>query len=135
MRVGFSGTRDGMTDDQRRELLHWLSCNKPIEAHHGCCVGADDEFHRLMMWARVPIILHPPKNAKLTVVQHFMDVPGDHVCPDLPYLDRNKAIADAVDWMVFAPKTEVEVKRSGTWATIRYFKRTAKGRGFLLMKP
>jgi hypothetical protein len=44
MRFGFTGTREGLTTDQRERLRDYLRSQDQggeHEFHHGCCVGAD----------------------------------------------------------------------------------------------
>ena len=50
--VGFTGTRQGMTDDQKcalRKLLSEIARNGsfPLLFHHGDCVGSDEEAHEI----------------------------------------------------------------------------------------
>jgi hypothetical protein len=39
MRMGSTGTREGMSDRQKETLLKVLAEYKPAEFHHGDCVG------------------------------------------------------------------------------------------------
>jgi hypothetical protein len=45
MKVGFTGTRKGMTPQQRVAFAELVITLRPTQAHHGDCVGADAEFH------------------------------------------------------------------------------------------
>jgi hypothetical protein len=115
--IGFTGTRRGMTQVQRRIvedlLLLWL----PVQVHHGDCVGADAEFHR-MVRQLVPdarIIIHPPHNP-----QYRAFCEGDEYQPERPYLKRNKEIVNASQLLLATPGESAEQWRSGTWSTIRH---------------
>lgn len=125
MRLGFTGTREGMTISQKTMLASFMGMwmmNQEIESvHHGTCVGADDEFHKLCMWfgLRDRIILHLPEDSSLSVTQHLLDVPEENIMSPLPYLKRNLKIIDACDFLLAAPPTNEPQKRGGTWFTIR----------------
>lgn len=84
--------------------------------HHGDCVGADSQAHRLAKQLNVWIVVHPPINQS---ARAFCD--GDEIQGIAPYLTRNRKIAEeARDGLIATPKEAVEMLRSGTWATIRY---------------
>jgi hypothetical protein len=73
MKIGFTGSRNGMSHEQRvslRAILtfvqHLLSSpDGAIEFHHGDCVGADSGAHDIAMEAGCYIVIHPPSNDKL----------------------------------------------------------------------
>ena len=121
MRLGFTGTQDGMTERQYDALFEelWPVLDGVEEAHHGMCIGSDDEFHSIMaMWSSALIHGHPPTNQSKMV---HVDCAVLH--DPKPYLDRNHDIVDAVDRMLAAPRGMTEEQRSGTWSTIRYTRR------------
>lgn len=119
MNIGFTGTRKGMTPAQRRSVIEVMQriSPAPVEAHHGACVGADAEFHRICWKLGVGVVLHPS------------DVVGwSAICEGYvlrheprPPLKRNRDIVDEVELLIAAPGG-AEVRRSGTWSTIRYAK-------------
>lgn len=138
--VGFTGTRTGMTQNQKLRLasiLCELASRYSIYAfHHGDCIGADEQFHDivLMLFNKPTVILHPcnlksqrafctdENNPKATLrFFHHEDV-----FP--PPLVRNKEIVQNIDFLIAAPATAKEQLRSGTWATIRYLNRNSKAR-------
>jgi len=49
VRIGFTGTRKGLTEKQKRRLIARMKSLAVIgtEAHHGMCVGADAEFSEI----------------------------------------------------------------------------------------
>lgn len=103
------------------------------EFHHGVCVGADTQAHLLVYDVfssfmddesiGTVIHYHPPTNIdKMSDLRAF---PGVRHRPR-PYLDRNHDIVDACDILFAAPYQDGELLRSGTWATIRYARKTHK---------
>ena len=54
MILGFTGTREGLTDKQKillmTEVLFLQRQFGIEEAHHGACAGADHQFHDLVAW-------------------------------------------------------------------------------------
>lgn len=123
MKIGFTGTRKGMNEfqmDAVRDFLefHYLEIT---EVHHGDCVGADEQFHRLAETMGIRVVLHPPI---LTRNRAFCS--ADETLDPKPYLERNHDIVDATDYLIAVPKEVEEILRSGTWATYRYAKRHKK---------
>lgn len=127
--LGFTGSQSGMTEYQKKQLIHhlqkWALKYEELEIHHGDCVGADYEFHEICkkVWpnATLTIIIHPPTNS---TKRAFCEFPGQTLLPPLPYLTRNREIVNAVNGMLAGPKETEEQLRSGTWATIRYAVKT-----------
>ena len=118
MEVGFTGTRLGMTEAQKRQLRKILELIVSGTFHHGMCVGADEQAHYIAKEMGFKPIGHPP------IVQSHMMVydPQDFDYIYLPgkYLERNHDIATHSDLLIATPKGEFEEKRSGTWSTVRY---------------
>lgn len=126
MKVGFTGTREGMTDAQydafevlTRELYSDLSVK---EFHHGGCVGADAEAHMSVdEIGGVFMHIHPCNLYR----QQATDISGDFEYAELPPLTRNKVIVESVDVMIATPSGfDEQFRGSGTWATIRHSRRT-----------
>jgi len=123
--VGFTGTRAGMTRAQRDKVKTLLELGYPLEAHHGACIGADAEFHALAGDIKLRRIIHPP--IIRTQQMGMADLTSnDKVLPTAEYIERNHAIVDQSDYVIATPGTAHEVRRSGTWATIRYAKAQRK---------
>lgn len=115
---GFTGTRKGMTVPQREQLQSIFAELKRIVLHHGDCVGADEQAHRLAKAQGFYVALHPPTNPRSRA---FCE--ADEVYDTLPYVVRNHKIVEMSDQLLAAPRLDTPELRSGTWATIRYAKR------------
>lgn len=127
VRIGFTGTRTGMSLDQYetvRSLLMLAASDADVEVHHGDCVGADDDVHRLCLDLGVAVVLHPPRNDRFRA--YCLGAVREE--PQKPYRARNHAIVDATDFLIATPR-ESRVPRpargQGTWSTVRY----AEGHG------
>jgi len=128
MKLGFTGTQKGMTPQQQMAVELLLTRLMVAEAHHGDCVGADEQFHHAVLTRNacirkppIQLIGHPP------LLQHRRAWCQFNIfMPPKPYLDRNHDIVDAIDALIVCPNTPVEQRRSGTWATFRYAKRMKK---------
>lgn len=127
IRVGFTGTREGLTDAQKHAFGTWLyeKCfygTRMTEFHHGCCVGADALAARIVAEeAPMPfpaIHAHPSDLPPVWCDPNAMSVSSVQHQPKSP-LERNRDIVAACDVLLACPKGPEEL-RSGTWATIRY---------------
>lgn len=126
MKVGFTGTRAGMSGAQkatvRRLLAEWL----PKEVHHGDCVGADDEFADLCA-ELVPlprIVAHPGTSATGGSLFRACNPHSVEVRPVRNYYARNRNIVgelhDAGDLLIATPQYGGRRKTGGTWYTVDY---------------
>lgn len=123
MIVGFTGTRNGMTPEQRGRVGRMLSrwqLGDTLLGIHGDCVGADADFDAIccelgiVRWCR-------PCTLKGEVVHPFRAKTGavQIALPTNP-MARNRRIAEQCDVMIGCPPNDFELWRgSGTWATIR----------------
>lgn len=125
IKVGFTGTRRGMTSLQaetfekllteiralrssERNLLGWP------EFHHGDCVGSDAGARAVARKCGYRIVAHPPIDERLRA---FCE--ADEVREAFEYRVRDRHIVEEVQLMLATPKFMREELRSGTWATIR----------------
>ena len=123
--VGFSGSRNGMTEQQRLFVYQYVSVlndAKPMIIHHGDCVGADAEMHDIAKSLGCKVVIHPP-----TVPDLRANCTGDECLPPKTYFARNRDIVDACDILIATPGHTVRL-RGGTWYTVAY----AKKRGIQL---
>ena len=125
MKIGFTGTREGMSIEQRKAvkmLLNKLETLYDItELHHGDCVGADTDMHDIMVSSGrdVKIKIHPPLNDTQRAY-----CKGDTYFKKKEFLERDRYIVEKSNVMIATPSSKTEIKRgSGTWYTIRYAKK------------
>ena len=131
MRIGVTGSRHGMTADQKRifcALLNQCIFNEddPLtELHYGDCVGADKEIAEAVIEHDLGAILHchPATNGKAWdekwCALTYQDNPGAGIvvyAAKKP-LERNTDIVEACDALWAFPRS-MEVK-GGTWDTIK----------------
>lgn len=126
MKIAFTGSRKGLTPQQKKQLLEYLVslALKSIEAHHGMCVGADEDFHHLIINTYKSdnrhIVGHPP-----TELKYASSVMVDLAWAPADYLARDKALVEESDVLIACPNS-LERLRSGTWATVRYAEKINK---------
>lgn len=118
--VGFSGSRLGMSNKQ----LEWVERLLRLRMtqyglgwfHHGGCIGADYEAHKIARNLGYKIDLHPPLDNKF-------QVPGlgsecDKVDDAYSYHGRNQRIVLASKFLMMTPNSTGQ--RGGTWNTIQH---------------
>lgn len=128
-KIGFTGSRKGISRQQKEALLQILATLTPSEIHHGDCVGADREFH-LMCRDLLPecsVVVHPPSDPK-----HRAFCEGDVTRAPSDYLARNRRIVAQSVLLVACPNGP-PTARSGTWYTVR--QAVAAGRPHLIVWP
>lgn len=112
--IGYSGPRLGMTPWQRREVRSFLLAARPAMVVHGDCVGGDAEFDAIAAELGVRRRARP-----CDIVKMRARCQAEEIRHPRPPLVRNRYILDDAGFMIFTPATVEEVRRSGTWATIR----------------
>lgn len=123
MRIGFTGTRAGMTNSQKEYIATLLKGINPLALHHGDCIGADEEVHAIAQSLGIAIVVHPPLD---THQQAFVRGPVIETKEPKEYLQRNQDIVDDTDYLLACPKENFMVTRSGTWYTVRYAKKVGR---------
>jgi len=121
LKVGFTGTQFGMTVYQAchvEQLLRQLNATRGI---HGDCIGADKMFDQICHNLGIEVEIFPPSNPSKRAF-----CKADFLHPEDDYLARNRKIVDTSDVMIATPKSSEEELRSGTWATVRYARKTGK---------
>lgn len=123
--VGFTGTRHGMTKPQSLKVFSALHNGVSVysDAHHGCCMGGDAEFHEMCLILGIPIKGHPPSLDRFRdkSLYGFIDLatPND-------YHTRDRHIVRSSDFLISAPLTRDPVPHSGTWYTTNYARKKRK---------
>lgn len=133
MKVGFTGTRNGMTNQQFAFILKAIKEIKPNEAHHGACIGADKHFHDIAISQMIPVVIHPGVNKQGVCYSRASCPNAKEVKNEKFFLDRDKDIVNEVDLLIATPKNHKEELRSGTWATVRYARK--KNKHLLIVYP
>lgn len=136
MNVGFTGTREGMTDDQLDKLDRLLRGFRQdifdSSFLHGNCVGADEQALTLARNLNYRTVAYPTDIPSMQIELSLSDYAKDAEKP----LVRNRHIVRDCDVLIAAPKesTEPEPARGqGTWSTVRYArKQNLKRRTYII---
>ena len=117
IKLGFTGSRHGMSQHQQEQFALAISSLELLEFHHGDCEGADAQAHDIirLFSPDTRIIVHPPLSDYLRAYKS-----GDQSLEPLPYLERDRMIVDSTDMLFATPQTDSYQPKSGTWFTIRY---------------
>jgi hypothetical protein len=123
MKIGFTGTRKGMTKEQKWKLLELVAQFAPAEFHHGDCVGSDDEAATTVdaFSPASSIVLHPPARKEFRAFNC-----ATRYCLPKQYLARNRDIVDETDMLIATPAEAEHQDRGGTWYTIDYAAKVGK---------
>lgn len=133
MKIGFTGTRDGMNDIQSKTFVHLFTGfrkfdNKITELYLGDCIGADQQAgHIIFKHAKNPFKCYllpsdiPPMQGHLE-----KSFPSCIRIPEAPPLQRDEHLVDPIEVLFATPKESEKQVRSGTWYTIRYAKQHYK---------
>jgi hypothetical protein len=145
MRIGFTGTRRGMTDAQRSSFQKHLLLGlprTPTELRHGSCEGADVQAAR---FAR-SVFDEWRKRFGSTSMIRIIALPGpdddphrevsgvdDEVLPGKTHFARNRDIVNASDLVIGCPGEATWQKRGGTFFTMDYA--IKKGKPLVIIWP
>ncbi len=120
MIIGFTGTRNPLNSKQlewiyRKLYVYRSSLEK--EFHHGDCIGADEEAHKIAKELEYETFAHPANFPDSRGLRAYCD--AYVVYPPLPPLIRDKVIVTVCDKLLAVPGQSYN-NRSGTWTTIGY---------------
>lgn len=122
MKVGVTGTRSGMNDEQSRLVRNYLTSRNGItELHHGDCVGVDEQVAILAAEVGIKVVCHPPIKTELRAYHR-----SDDFREPLSYFARNRQIVDECDVLLVVPYQNSWQNNGGTWYTHDYAKKTGK---------
>lgn len=117
MKIGFTGTREGMTQAQFDVVRDYILRHVPEKVHNGDCVGADADFHKICLEAGVRTKGHPPKNDEYRAFNEY-----DEMAPEKSYYARNRDIVNESEILIVCPKEMSVQPKGGTWYTYGYGK-------------
>jgi len=120
MKLGFTGTRNGMSIQQKAQVEILLKIIDVSEVHMGDCVGADKDMHQICYALGIKTIGHPPDNNTLRAFCNY-----DEERAPKYYTERNKDIVEESDLIIATPDGPEKI-RSGTWHAIRHARRIDK---------
>lgn len=123
--IGFTGTRNGMTRDQRiavRLVLAEFDPSRIAFGLHGDCVGADADFDALCRDFGIETRCRPCTFDGMRARTGAPEI----AAPERP-MARNRAIVADADMMIACPPNDEPIKSgSGTWATIGFAEKAKK---------
>lgn len=114
--LGFTGTREGMTEAQKESVRELMSSLNPRLFVHGDCVGADADAHTIARSLGLVIAMRP---CTLRNYRAYSQGASKEYPPEPP-LDRNRKIVEESSILMATPKGFHEEARGGTWYTINY---------------
>ena len=128
MKVGVTGTRSGMTAEQKFLVQGLLESLSGTELHHGDCVGVDAEVAIMAKELGYQIVCHPPEKSDLRAW-----VPADEMREPFSYFRRNRNIVDECDVLLVVPYQNSPQNQGGTWYTYSYAQK--KGKNNIIVWP
>ena len=132
---GFTGSRHTPSVKRITKLIEVVKALHTFGygvLHHGDCIGCDRTAHLVAAGRPLKVVIHPPKLGRYRA--HCERIEKKlvlEVRPAKDYLDRNRdivAVSELLVGMPTDPDPASEVRRSGTWATIRYARAANKPR-------
>ena len=122
IRIGYSGSRNGMTKPQLIAVYRYLSGillasdwdDLLIEAHHGDCAGGDAQFHVIATVLGCRTVAHPPLGHAWRAY-----CKADEIRAPKGYLSRDRDIVSETGELLAGPASSAP-DGSGTWTTISY---------------
>lgn len=115
LKVGVTGTRNGMDEKQRRELHEVMHANGSVELHHGDCIGVDVQVAEIATELGYKTVCHPPSDNKLRAFHK-----SDEFRNPQTYFARNRNIVDECDVLLVIPFETMHQEKGGTWYTHDY---------------
>lgn len=126
IRIGFTGSQGGMTPEQKDRLRGFLTyamatCGD-VEFNHGNCIGSDTEASWIAYEVGCDVHAYPCDIISKWGNAYYGTIWDAHDPP--PPMERNETLA-SFDLLVGAPEQNEEIRRSGTWATVRRARKRA----------
>ena len=129
--VGFTGTRKSMSAGQLKtvrkilegmQLLVKDQSISNVSVVHGDCIGADEEFDGIASSLGIERQIYPCTLEDQRA--HCENLGAKVKQKSKTPLERNKDIVKSSNIVIATPSSNVEEQRSGTWATIRFARKT-----------
>jgi hypothetical protein len=132
MILGFTGTRNGMTAEQKASVAaiideydqaHRESDESlpDVSAVHGDCIGADEDFNTICNGRDINTMCRP------CTFENMRANCTDAMSEPKPPMQRNRDIVAQADRMIACPPNFDRIKKgSGTWATIGFAEKANK---------
>ena len=121
MKVGITGTRNGLSDQQLIFVRTHIPWKEIKEMHTGDCIGVDEQLFHHGAAAGIKQIGHPPIKDDVRAFCSF-DVERELK----NYFARNRDIVDESEVLYGFPPTEEDAGKGGTWYTINYGRKVDK---------
>ena len=132
LQIGFTGSRqepnklqkdwlEAKLFDFKEDLSGGIFSDELIGFHHGDCLGSDAYAHSIAKELKYWIVVHPPQSKSLRAYCQ-----GNELMEELNYLERNWEIVRRCEILIALSSTNEEIMRSGTWATVRYARKSEK---------
>ena len=119
MKIGVTGTRNGMTNCQKDNVLKFLQDIKQrfenAELHHGDCIGVDVEVAEIAQSLGYFVVNYPPVDQSLRAFHK-----SSKILTPKTYFARNRDIVDNVDFLLVIPRENTHQNFGGTWYTHDY---------------
>lgn len=90
------------------------------EWRHGDCIGADAQFHDILLKVLGPHVLDRIWIHPSTRVDKRAYKQSPHIFRPKDPILRNHDMVNVTQGLIATPKLAFEIVRSGTWTTIRY---------------
>lgn len=131
-----------MTMPQRLAVIDWFRIRAQpghmLDAarfqphiHHGCCIGADEEFSLLARFLNYWLVAHVPE--KRDWMSNLAFEISDFVMPEAAFLQRDRNIVSRCSEIIACPAGLSRNSSRGTWYTIEYA--IQKGKNVTVIDP
>lgn len=114
MKIGITGSRDGMNGLQKKFCQYVFEALNPAQVHQGDCVGADADAFKIARKLGIYTVCHPPEKHELRAYTIC-----DETRSPKSYFARNRNIVNETDLLIGFP-SKSSPKLGGTWYTIKY---------------
>lgn len=123
VKIGVTGTRNGMNEVQKTHLEYFFTEDKIeiLELHHGDCVGVDVEVAEIAKSNGIKTVCHPPVVDDLRAFHESTEFRDPFT-----YFARNRNIVDETDVLLVVPQQNSWASKGGTWYTHDYGKSKQK---------